>query len=1207
MSVDGKKGYFTLKKKKIKIIVICILAAVLLVAAAVVVVLQCLPNNNPESPSNELGLYSADYRTTARQGYSAEYLGSTERNLPSETKDGGLVERGLIPYYPTYGSKADYTVEQKNYVIAEAASLNSSATVNGAGDYYYFDKNGCQRDEDGNYVCGDDGQPKRLYKHTAADSMYYAGKDPLPYLSDDEPAVVKRITFAPRASSLSYGVTGLYAPAGELVKVQVGESDLNAAGGKLTFYIGQCLYNGANNNIWSAKDINRMPTVMNTLVMNAATSEYDAETKTYVCYLGSYLGGPIYLRNTDTTVTVTISGAVEYRHFILGYTTEEEYGRLCNSTAPYFDLEVWDNGVLHSGSVYYAKDFSYGDLFDAAVLWEKISLVSTQVTDYGIAMLYDPFVAAGAAVAFVGKASANCPSNWMTSALDASAFETSGAWGVIHEYNHNFQSKWGLPGGGEVTNNALNLASYAAFTDISSSRTLSASGDGGLSSWNAYANASWALRQVLAGNYGDTSQLSVYAALLHNIGAENFVNAAALKKGNSVDGYYLSLSETTGYDFTYYFKELCNLTPSDSALSMVAQQNKTPFIPVATTYQTGRLVKNSDGSVEYAYTMQPYNISYGTPFTVDLRPYTTENGLYSYGSVVLPEDFDYKIISISSPEHGSIEKTEVDNVYTYIPDDSLNSGKIILTLKISYNGDGSAYTFADQEIKLALEFKQSRESTKNTLERTVYKYAENNMYKDPAEAFSNGFAGYSSIENADNVNTTQNSNTDIWLTPAEYNSYTENSILVVTGKIYVASSGDYRLALRGRYKCAFFYSLDGGRNYLLGGQITNSGQYNGWWDGSGSVEDPATYTDFIGLNAGQWIYFKEVLLLTKVSYTPFIGLGWGAIEKYASEIEDDGGNTGYEETVSCTLSYAAGYRASYEFPETEFVSDYLFTKRLSYTYDGSEYRDDNRGTLISSNEFTAWSDDYGIGNLFDDDDSNDIHSAKGADYDISSDNPFEVTVDLGGEMLANRVTIYGRARSPYEKYLPKTFTLYGGTSLDDMHPVATQDDAVLSGYNLVINFNATNIRYYRLCVTATYLEDSNPAGTRYICFRFIQVDYVFIIPDGRLIAPDDRIISYYGDWEVKNANSDFGRIYEGVSGSVAEFTFVGTRFCIRSFSPECAFDVYIDGEFVASVDLNDGEGVVEAYLSETLGVGEHTVKIEGEGAFNIASVALWQD
>ena len=64
------------------------------------------------------------------------------------------------------------------------------------------------------------------------------------------------------------------------------------------------------------------------------------------------------------------------------------------------DLEVWDSGALHSGPFIYAKNFSYDELYKAAILWEKVSFVSTSNWNQGIVFIYDSFVAAVEAITF---------------------------------------------------------------------------------------------------------------------------------------------------------------------------------------------------------------------------------------------------------------------------------------------------------------------------------------------------------------------------------------------------------------------------------------------------------------------------------------------------------------------------------------------------------------------------------------------------------------------------------------------------------------------------------------------------------------------------------------------------------------------------------------------------------------------------------------
>ena len=78
-------------------------------------------------------------------------------------------------------------------------------------------------DENGNLFL--EGQPinKKLYKHSASIGLY--GGD----VSDEEKAVIKKINITPRP--LGNYITGLYAPAGEVIKIEISEEDLTKTGG----------------------------------------------------------------------------------------------------------------------------------------------------------------------------------------------------------------------------------------------------------------------------------------------------------------------------------------------------------------------------------------------------------------------------------------------------------------------------------------------------------------------------------------------------------------------------------------------------------------------------------------------------------------------------------------------------------------------------------------------------------------------------------------------------------------------------------------------------------------------------------------------------------------------------------------------------------------------------------------------------------------
>lgn len=93
-------------------------------------------------------------------------------------------------------------------------------------------------------------------------------------VSDDEPAVIKRLVFVPRG--YGYSLKGLYAQPGEVITVRISEKDLQARG-QLKITIGQVLQDEAANNIWNQKDFSRMPILPTTFVLkkDTVTAERD--------------------------------------------------------------------------------------------------------------------------------------------------------------------------------------------------------------------------------------------------------------------------------------------------------------------------------------------------------------------------------------------------------------------------------------------------------------------------------------------------------------------------------------------------------------------------------------------------------------------------------------------------------------------------------------------------------------------------------------------------------------------------------------------------------------------------------------------------------------------------------------------------------------------------------------------------------------------
>ncbi|MCM1306791.1 MAG: M60 family metallopeptidase [Bacteroides sp.] len=1216
-------------------------------------------NSNPD----DLAIYAAynkreydvnKYKTSSTAGYLSEVIGTVNRVIPAEPRDEGL---GAYPKYgyslsTVIGTTSD-KVAARRALINESSYLTATGTRNaGGGGYTWMDENGYlysgtrHEDKSENTPALDaNGKHRRLYKHTTSQGLYLGNGTHTSALSDAEQGIIKKVTMRPRTYTRGYSVTGIYAPAGEVIKISISSADMDATGG-IVIHIGQALYNNKSNNIWTEKNqMQRFPNILNTMSVNKDTAEYNEETGMWEAYVGSFLGGPLYICDESVTFTATISGGVAYRHFILGYTTEAEYAELCKSTAPYFDLEVWDRGVLLSGPLYYARNFTYEQIYNVAVLWDKVATVATtNGANQGIVFLFDPFVAAGAAVAFPGQGSVNCPMSWMGSALNYNAIVTSGDWGDFHEYHHNFQN-FGIGYTGEVTNNALTLVSYSLFTKISAARQIGSYGGAGLSGWNQYTSASWALQRVNNNQISSTDGLAVYATLLHNFGQDVFIKA----RGSSGVGYLNRFADLTHYDFSYFDQSVTGYT--GGALNPAATKYPT-FVPVSSVYQTGRTYTyrnyNADGDVTSSTTyeintMQPYVIPTGRDFLVDLRPYSAPNGQYASGSVVIGNGFAYNIKGFRADGiNGSFAETETDGVYRYTPDGVKTSGKIYVTLELT-TSDGNAMhrDIKLDDVDLVLEFQPSHESTKLTLERTTYTYEPDAMYIDAVEAYEANFAGYSEVSAIDHTNPTQNCNTDIWYWPADYKNQDQyagyvdthpeyfisnNKVAVIDGKLYANETGKYRIYLRGRVNCALYYSLDGGETYQLGATVKNGSGANFY------LTNPDTYFD-VELTKGDWVYIKEVLIVTEAGNRSYIGVGmsqwtepmYRTETKYynaaGQEVSEDSEDAVRSETkyydqnnrevtadeanstdliAPTSAAYVNAYRRNYEFSTGGFESDYFYVRNYNYnfvspiTVETSTWKD---GARIVETNFAPETTPYGIDNLFTEGTTTYIHSGKNV-------RNVYFTIDMGEEITANSIIFLGRTDKNTANTMqgyPKNFNLEVSTDGENYTSAGSYNNPTGSGtYEVTVKLDkAYTFRYIKITIV------DNHSNTGRIILSGIKFAYTMRLNGNGAnnISLDNEMFTYVGEWKGEQALSVYGHVYVGQSGAGMTFTFNGTHigFITPTAYENNNFTVLIDGQLYDSIDVGDVTGAFGiTYLSPKLENGKHTVTVicSGESAFD---------
>ena len=813
---------------------------------------------------------------------------------------------------------------------------------------------------------------------------------------------------------------------------------------------------------------------------------------------------------------------------------------------------------------------------------------------------------------------------------------TSGAWGNFHEYHHNFQG-YGVGNGGEVTNNGMTLVSYALFTKISAARGISNYGAAGLGGWNSYTSATWALNEVLKIPKGQTPSngnqgLTLYATLLHNFGADNYIQAKVQQQKQSYGQYYLGYlkawQDITHNDMTYFFTDILKgITPE--LASEWTNPNYSMFVPVSSVYQIGRSYMY-DGVKKYFNTMQPYIIPYGETFNIDLSKYNAPNGQYASGSIVIPDGFEYTIKNITTPESGSIERVDDFN-FRFTPGQKTRSGKIIVTLGITKN-DGA---FTVDDVDLVLEFEQSHETNKTILTRTTYTYDAENMYTDAQIAYENNYQGFSTVNESAHKNPTQNCNTDIWFYPNTQENHdkypnapdsyfvSDNNIAEVKGKLYFNESGKYRIYLRGRMNCAVYYSIDGGETYQLGAAIKDTTVPSDSHLFRPNNEN--TYFD-LELEAGSWVYFKSILIIQSSPTVSYIGLGtakwtepmFTIVNKYydahgneVSEAEAVRTETHYYDYQGNEVSeaeannaeliapsstaqpnYVNAYRENYEFPSNAgFTSDYMYTRKYNYTY--SVRHNKLNQSVVGDPQCPS---NFPIENLFD----NDLTTACSSPAIVTASEPWEITVDLGKMVEANKFTLTGMLYNgaSNKNQTPNSFTLFLGETLNDMREIQTVENGNVQGVTIELDFERTHFRYYKLIVRKT-VEGRFASIT--------NIEFSNNISNGKQFSLDNEMFSFTGNWNGMQTQSSFGHVYVGKAGSTVSFNFTGKRLAILSSSVFGKnFEVTIDGRKISSIELEEITNSYGAsYVSSELTNTTHTVVIKCLSDSNIDSIVTF--
>ncbi len=567
-----------------------------------------------------------------------------------------------------------------------------------------------------------------LKKHPAADLQYGAVKG-------ENNAVEKEIILDPIYRA--YHATGLYLPAGEVVKVKVqglapgerisvfvglqdsigwagdvtnaGRSEINEiTGGEKVEY-----FNSGSANFFKQGDIltacgsffkynkgsslpfmqsqwkrqnNRAPWVAAQFVFNA-DGEYN---------IGTHFGGIMHINpmNCYSQVKTTFTGAVETPHYILGVTTPDYFEEHLKSAPGVVGVIDTENGQLigPTGEMDTTKNIrgiKKDEVDKLAMLWHSFFAVNESFTggtyNRGNLVKFDQHVPAGAAVALGGYVYA-CPTGWYSDATNYRRLLTHGTWGTLHEIGHNhggsYGSIWGFGGNqeGEVRNNALNLLCYIMFCDLGTTVRSGTTPEHG-----EYANPYRVLNETIAlkGKLADHNNanyfqaLGMYANIMHSFGAEKYYELLYTYKTNS------SYCSNKRADFAYRcstiygmnFLRYFNDFYSAKITEDMFTAEQLAEIKALPNYEPVSCFYA--GGIDGVKTAGDYLVSYGENITFDLKNQTV---------CTLDEDDKkgFEIISVDKPEHGKIKE--------------LGDGKYEYSFNSKYTGVFDEFSF---DVKLA--------------------------------------------------------------------------------------------------------------------------------------------------------------------------------------------------------------------------------------------------------------------------------------------------------------------------------------------------------------------------------------------------------------------------------------------------------------------------------------------------------------------------
>ena len=1078
------------------------------------IIIDAIPE--PTEPANEGTGPEVDLSETDKEEYYSNLISLTQNNfyeskiVSTSSRTSQSFSHINVDARISFGGDNSAINDRYDEILAENNLLIASAST--------YDEIG----SDGKLYLNGEYINRDLFKHVFSDGLYGGNID------DNEQSVKKEIKLNP-VSNTNY-ITGLYAPPGEVITVEISESDLAKIGGSLTFLIGFYTHNNIISINKQSIGIKRVPNLSNSLTIRKTPG-----------YIGSFLGGPIYISNPSKKkqFTVTISGAVPYKHIIFGATTKEEFAQMSSYTAPFFEFDIRDS-IRYSGGLSNVKDYDYDSLILNLIFWDKCLRTSRQVPsgsnkNLGIHFLFDPCVNSNGALAlaYVGANWCQVPPSFAL-ALDFETATKYGVWGHIHELNHHFQ-KYGFNNvANEVTNNVINIVEYILYTQLSGLRNAySNAALTKISGNHNYMNPEYSLRNLVNNPPSAADEIRFYEPIIQAFGPHQFLKATQYGGGRAgVDLFYEALVTTMHYDFTYYIEKVLNLVISESK-KIDMQAYKYPiFVPITTIYQTGRYY-TYEGKEYFSNTSFPYRIPKGGATTIDL-----------VNHLIYPSGFTVSIYSISLPVHGTLERLS-DFVYTYTPDETEKfSGRMDFVFHLVNSAQG-----IDTKVKLGLEFEV--DNTQSVQTNYIY---DSIIYTDLDEAINNNFEGYSSSEFFPNF-------------AGGITGVKEGNVAIWEGKFKIKEEGyNWILYRGGRGPSKLFVKVNDEAEYHELYISINQGGY--------MFASPSFAYYEVTLQPGDVVYFKAYLLgrtlPTGGSASLYIGISKDNIVSHVKTLGS-----------SDIVGVNSDFDTTYQF----YSGDPYYSEKK---FDSLSFFDYSLVTVASGN-FEPWDNTVTLEKLIDRNTNTYTHTKKNTP--INARNPLTLYFDLGKEYYFDY--IYFVKRGP-NNYAPKILTI--STSTDNETWVGEETITVnINGELAEINLsNKLHSRYIKMHITET--TQPNPGYIALVSVEFVEknVNYGLKNPEYIHIFYDttDKVKINYLNFPY------FGHSYTLESGTIMKFfiqntTGVRIKAC-NKYSATIEARAIQDGEEkkTKTITINESEALDFPIIVKELERGDYTFKFK---------------